>query len=357
MSFLFIGSTGDHAGHSLVSWAIARRLMENGLNVGFIKPFGTQPILIDGLWTDRDAYLFKEVLNIQEGLDQICPYLVPGEAWKQASQIEVEQRIKALTNDLSRGKDILLIMGSDHIFFEPMSRPVSDVSLITQLGADLVLVDRYRKLSRSIYSILSVSSLLENRVKGVILNRIPSGKLEEIRGQMITYLAQKGIALATAIPEDPLLSFCSLGEIKEILDGEFLAGEESELDKPVGGMTVGSSDLKGKLLLFKRVYNKVVLLGPSQNQGETQEPQDRRSIVGVLLTGGRDPAPQVLETARKAGIPLVLVRDDTFAALARLEQATPAVSPKDEAKVRHFTELMDRQGFLDRLIQSVLTRC
>jgi BioD-like phosphotransacetylase family protein len=64
MPFLFIGSTGDRAGHSLVAWAIGRRLLEKGMSVGFIKPFGTDPVHIHGQWTDQDAFLFKEALNL-----------------------------------------------------------------------------------------------------------------------------------------------------------------------------------------------------------------------------------------------------------------------------------------------------
>ena len=81
MSFLFTGTTGDHAGHSLITWAIARRLVEKGLSVGFMKPFGTHPVNMEGLWTDRDVFLFKEVLNLQEPFNRICPYLLSEETW------------------------------------------------------------------------------------------------------------------------------------------------------------------------------------------------------------------------------------------------------------------------------------
>jgi len=58
LSFLFIGTTGDHAGHRFFTWAIARRLVEKGLSVGFLKPFGTHPVKLDRFWMDQDAVLF-----------------------------------------------------------------------------------------------------------------------------------------------------------------------------------------------------------------------------------------------------------------------------------------------------------
>ena len=356
MSFLFIGSTGDRAGHTLLTWAIGRRLMEKGRKVGFFKPFGTNPFFMEGLWTDHDAFLFKDVLRLKEPLDQICPFLMSEDVWRQKGLEEMTEEVRSVAQRLAEEKDVLLIMGSKHIFSDDASCPVPDMSVISGLNADFILITRYRKISRSVYSILFAKSMLKDRVKGVILNRVPPENLEEIRSQMIPSLSQKGISVTTILPEDPALSFRSLREICEIIDGEVLWGEK-DLHQPVGRLTVGSADLKGDLLLFKRVYNKIILLKPFPVDEGIQEPFDQRSIAGILLTSGRDPAPIILEASKKAHIPLIVVKEDTFSALERLEQSPPLISPKDEAKVIHFTELMDRDGALDVLLRSVgLTR-
>lgn len=352
MPFLFIGTTGNHAGQSLLTWAMARRLVEKGLNVGFMKPFGTQPVRIKGSWTDWDVFLLTEVLNLQEPLERICPYLASEDTWRQKRPEEILTEFKVLAQELSMGKDILLIMGSQHIFFNETPRPVPDTSLITALETDIILVNRYLQGSTSRYSILSVCSLLKEKVKGVILNRVPPENLHEIRSQMIPSFARKGIPITTALPEVPVLSFRTLWDIREVLDGKLVSGEEN-LGKPVGGMTVGSADLKGELLLFKRVYNKIILLEPSSIGTGVEAPEADRSIAGILLTGGRHPAPQVLRAAKETNISLMLVKEDTFSALERLEQHPTRISPKDEAKVRHFTGLLDRDSALDRLLQSL----
>lgn len=352
MTLLFIGTTGDHAGHSLVTWAIARRLVEKGLSVGFLKPFGTHPVKLNGLWTDQDVVLFKEVLDIQEPLDRICPYLLSEETGVQEKSGDLLKEIKGLAKALSTGKDILLIMGSEHIFLDDVSHNVSDVLLITELETDFILIDRYRDTAKSIYSILSAGSLLRDRIKGVVLNRVPQTKLQEFRDRTIPSLAKKGIPITIALPEDPCLSFRTLGEVKNVLDGVILCGEES-IEEPVGGMTVGSSDLRGELLLFKRAYNKIVLLKPRPPEVEAGESRGLRSIAGILLTGGRNPASQLLAAAREVNVPLILVNGDTFAVLERLEQSPPTLSIQDEPKVRRFTELMDRDGALDTLLQTI----
>jgi len=347
MSFLFIGSTGDRAGHTLIAWAIARRLAEKGMSVGFIKPFGTDPVHMRGQWTDQDAFLFKEALNLSEPLERICPYLVSDETWRHKGNDEILEELKTLAGEVSEGKDVVLILGSKHIFFDDAACPIPDVTLIPELNAEFILVHRYRKASKAIYSILSVSSLLRERIRGIVLNRVPHEEIREIQTHLVPSLRAKGIPIFTALPEDPVLYFRSLREVGEVLEGKWLCGEE--LGKPVGAMTVGASDLAGGLLLFKRAYNKIILLEPTTNTAEATAP---RPVVGIVLTGGRSPAPQLLQAAKRANVPLLLVKQDTFPALERLEQSTSHLSPGDEVKVRHILELMDSEGALDKLLKS-----
>ncbi len=348
MPFLFIGSTGDRAGHSLIAWAVARRLLEKGKSVGFIKPFGTDPVHMHGQWTDQDAFLFKESLNLSEPLERICPYLVSDDTWRHKGNDEVLEELKTLAGEVSEGKDIVLILGSKHIFFDDAACPIPDVTLIPELRAEFLLVHRYRKVSKAIYSILSVSSLLRERIRGIVLNRVPPEELPEIQTRLVPSLRAKGIPIFAALPEDPVLSFRSLREVGEVLEGQWLWGED--LGTPVGELTVGATDLSEGLLLFKRAYNKIVLLGPTADHAESTSP---RPVVGIILTGGRSPAPPLLRAAKQADLPLLLVKQDTFAALERLEQTTSHLSPGDEVKVRHILELMDYGGALDKLLESL----
>ena len=350
MAYLFIGSTGDRAGHSLLTWALAQKLVEKGLKIGFVKPFGTDPLFVQGGWTDHDAYLFKEALHLAGPMERICPFLVSDETWRQKGNDELMNDFRSLAEELSEGKDILLVMGSKHIFFDDAACPIPDISFIPELRAHFVLAHRYRRISRSIYSILSVSSLLRERIKGIIVNRVPPKELTSIRTQLILSLLQKGIPMTAALPEDPVLSFRSLHEVRDVLSAELLSGE-ANLGKPIGGITAGSADLTGNLVLFKRAYNKIILLEPLA--GEGREPESPRPIAGILLTGGRNPAPQLLLAAEKANVPLLLIKHDTFAAMELLEQSTSRLSPLDEVKMRHFAHLLDQDGAFDRLFTSL----
>jgi BioD-like phosphotransacetylase family protein len=52
-------------------------------------------------------------------------------------------------------------------------------------------------------------------------------------------------------------------------------------------------------------------------------------------------------------LPLLLVKDDTFKAMERLEETPAFFSPKDKGKVRYFMRLMDQDDALEKLIPSL----
>lgn len=343
MSLIYISSTGDHAGQSLIAWTITRRLLEKGLNPGFFKPFGTGPVHINDVWTDPDAFLFKEVLNIQDPLEIICPFADPASAEKHQRPKEMLDKIKKSADHFLAGRDLLLILGSRHIFFDEALHYLPDISIISELNADLVLVHRYQKISTTLYSILSVHSLLRDKVKGIIINRVPPDKIEEVIRQTIPALNEKGIFNISFIPEDPALSFRRLGEICSILNGKVVSGEDY-MNNAVERMSVGTTNLSGDLLLFKRVYNKIVLLGSSNKSG----------IAGIIMTGNREPGEKIIHAVKKANIPLILIKEDSLEALERLEDVMPSLSAADENKAVHCAGIMDRTNSLNKLIDSIL---
>lgn len=343
MSIVYISSTGDHAGQSIVTWTIARRLQEKRFKPGFLKPFGTDQIKIDESWTDPDAYLFKKVLKIDEPLEMICPYAETEYAEKQENPKEILAKIKKSIELLRAEKDILLTLGSRHIFFDETLNTLPDISIMSEIDANLILVHRYQKLSTTLYSILSVHSLLREKIKWIIINRVPPDKIEEVKRQIIPSLKEKGVSNISFIPEDPVLTYRRVGEIISALSGKIIYGEAG-LGNPVERMSVGAANLRGDLLIFKRAYNKIVLLGPSNEYG----------VAGLVITGNRDPGEQLLEAAKKANVPLIAIKDDSLDALERLEGSMPSLSPEDENKAVHFTGMMDQDGSLDRLVDSLV---
>lgn len=346
MPFLFVGSTGDKAGHSIITWAVASALLDRGLRVGFLKPFGTSPVQHGGVWSDADALLFKKVLALEAPMERICPYPLPPDVQAVFASDTLHSEIAALADSLALETDILLVMGSTHMFLDDASHPAPDISLVNRLEADLLVVHRYRKLSTTRYSLFSIGSLLKDRLKGIIINRIPAADFDKDRAELARSFARSAVPITALLQEDPRLACQTLSGAARGLEAEVLSGKGS-LDTMVCGMTVGSAALPASLALFRRVYHKLILLKP--NAGG--EPAG--SVAGIVITGGGKPLPAVLEAARKAGVPLMAAQHDTFTCIERLEQQAGTLSYHDEYKVRHIVETMEKGGGVERLLSSL----
>lgn len=339
MSFIFVSSTGDHAGQSLLSWALCQRLTGNGKNIGYFKPFCIRPILVNDIWTDSDAVLFKEVLNISDPLETICPNVFHENITEMEGPAGTIEEIISTADQLSRNRDALIISGSKHAFFNDLPYAIPDASIISKLDANFVLIHRFKKTSTTLYSLLSITSLLKANLKGIVINRVPGEYLDETRKSIIPVLKKNGVLNIAILTEDPLLSCRNLREIRDLLKGRILYGEEY-LDRLVDRMTVGTGNLHNELKILKRVYNKIILIGPSGD------------IAGILLTSNRMPPDQVIEAAKISTTPLIMVKDDSFSALEHMEKTVPELSSGDTDKASHFINMLDRDNFLNKLIES-----
>ena len=353
---LFIGSTGDQAGHTLFTWAIVNRLLEKGLHPGFFKPFGTS-LEAGGFGADHDAMLFREALKLDAPLESICPYHIDNPIWRSKEPSQILEECRDLSRELSREKDVLIVMGSKHIFFDDAFLPVPDIHLATALGADFILVNRFRNTSASVYSVLFAFSLLKHLMKGVVVNRVPPDEMDNVRERLLQTLANKGIEIAPAIAEDPLLSLWSLREIADELCAEVLWGEQY-LDRKVWRMTIGPYPLRGRAHLFKMVYNKIVFIASPSSRGEGDSNAfSSESIAGILLTGGVRPSFLLIEVAKGEKLPLLLTKEDAVLAMQRLERSSANLTSANKSKADHFCELLDREEkSLDRFLRCVTER-
>jgi BioD-like phosphotransacetylase family protein len=352
MVTLWVGSTGDRSGQSLITWAVAQRLQERGLRVGFLKPLGPMRESPGCERPDPDADLFCRVLGLGDPAEWLAPPL-SAEEGGGTTENGAASVLSPLLRDISREKDVLLVMGSREIFLDDGARPDSDISLVQQLDAHFLLVSRYRDASHSLYSILSICSLLRERVKAVFLNRVPPDVVDELRRRLEPVLSRKELPRTTLLEEDPLLSCRTLREAAEVTSAEILSALH-KMDQPFEAVTLGSGDLSGELGVFRRVYNKIVLLQPPspQTRGDSG-PGNVRRIAGLLLTAGRQPPQVLLDVAQRADVPLLLVKTDTFATLDILERNPPSLTAGDGAKLQRVTEMLDREGALDDLVRAL----
>jgi len=347
MRAIFIGSTGGEPGQTLTTWALATKLKEKGVKVGFFKPYGLLPDLgpsVEGL-CDSDVLLIKEALGLTEPPEALCPVMLSENLLPEVSGSQEERLTAKIQNafkEVSRGKEVVLIMGAKEIFFGGGLSGLSDSLLVKLFDARVLLVDRYQRDNMTIYSLLSLNSFLDGRVKTAILNHVPPEKMEHVQTKVIPFLKEKGFKSVVAVPAHSILAALTVGAIAELIGGEILCCPEQG-GNLVKDFTIGAKPLEGPLAIFKQVYNKIILLS-----------LEEKKVGGIILTGGKTPGDLVRRVAQDRSLPLILSRLDTFQVMERLEKAKPALTLKDEFKVHRFLELLAQESGADQWVEALL---
>jgi BioD-like N-terminal domain of phosphotransacetylase len=349
MKKIFISSTGVRSGQSLAAWCVGEMLRSQGLRVGFFKPFVTHPVSHNDQIIDKDALLMKEYFNLPEELSILCPVVpeeVPGD---EVSREEQLMQIEECYEKVQKEKDALIIMGSKKIFYEPDSPYLPDGVLVNRFNAPVLLVDRFQNENMSMYSVLAIDSFLKDKVKFVFVNQIPLESVDTAYNKLVPFFQKRGAPMIFLVPQDRILTSLSVRNIVDIIQGEVLTGE-NRLENLVESTSISSSHLKGSLHLFRRIYNKIILLGLEADTLNT--PLISSKVTGILLTGGRRPAPIIVNTCGDLGIPLAVTPFDTFVTMEKIQKQQTHITYKDVYKLKRFVQLLGG----DEAIQKIVTQ-
>ena len=350
MKKIFISSTDVGSGQSLAAWCVGEILHSQGLRIGFFKPFVTRPLVKNGQLIDKDALLMKEYFNLSEELNALCP-VVPGEApGDEVTREEQLATIEECYTKVTHEKDVLIIMGSNKIFYEMDSPYLPDGILVNRFDAPVLLVDKFQSESMSMYSVLAIDSFLKNKVKIVFINQIPPERIDASNNKLSPFVKKKGSPVIFFIPQDRILGALTVWNVIDMIHGEVLVGENS-LENLVESTSISASHLKGSLHLFRRTYNKIILLGLKGNN--LNAPLMSSAVTGIVLTGGKKPAPIMVNTCGDLGIPLVLSPFDTFVTMEKIQNQQPHITCHDVYKLRRFLQLLGGEEAIQRISKQI----
>ena len=332
---IYIGSTGPGSGRSLLGWLLAESLLAKGIRTGFVH-FVAGPEGEAGLPAEApDSVLFARLLG-EENTRVLGPPQEDGVPSGRAPGFALDEICRQLHGWAERW-ECLLLMGTQRAFSDRPLFPVSEMDLARRLEADVFLLDRYEAEATSIYSLLSIQSLLRGLTRCVIINRIPEREYDRERARMLPLVGREEGPAVAFVPELSVLSSLPVGEIARRLPAEIVAGE-GHVERRIRACSLGTGLLQGPLRLFRHAYGRVVLSGPEAPGVSSAEASGEETVAGVLLTGPRLPNPQLIQAANEANVPLLASPGDAFTTLEKLNNILGAVRWEDRPKQEVFSQ-------------------
>jgi BioD-like phosphotransacetylase family protein len=340
MATLYITSTETFSGKSALCVGLARRLQRDGFSVGYMKPISTGDRLAAGM-VDEDAEFFKRTFNLPDALEDMVPVGITSRTVEAIlgaeDRTDYAARLKAAFGRIASGRDVVVLEGGSNLREGSLiDLPTPHVAqllearalAVVKYGGDLQLLD----------DALTARNRLADLFSGVVLNAIPRQRMPFVQEIAKPALEARGIPVLAVLPQERLLLSVSVRELVEFLSGQVLCCPD-RADELVEHLMVGAMGVESALGYFRRKPNKAVITGG--DRPDIQLAALETSTKCVILTGNLRPSPIILGRAEEVGVPMILVRQDTLAAVEVIERFFGKTRFHLDKKIQRFEEMLD----------------
>ena len=354
MKALYVTSLHAFSGKTALCLGLGRRFQADGYEVGYLKPLSTQPFQAGGRLTDEDADFVWRTLGLSEDPCDLVGVVLTRKLLLHALAGEAPPdllaRVKTAFGRISAGKDIVLLEGGASLregFSVGLGTPVVAESLNTSALAVTYFYDRMSLLDDCLVARLR----LGERLLGVVVNKVPDEEMDFVVNVARPYLESRDIPLLGALPRREQLQAISVGELADVLKGEFLALSE-ERDVLIEHLVVGAMSAEQALPRIRRIPGtKAVITGG--DRADIQLVALETATQCLVLTGHLRPVPEVLRRAEELGVSVLLVRGNTMETVEAIERVFGKTRLGQAAKLEQFEALLADHFDFERLCKGM----
>ena len=381
MRHLYLAATGQNRGKTTASIGLIDGFLRRGLRTGFMKPVGQRTVLADGVPADEDAILVRATFGLPEPFTVMSPVHIPRGFTKAYIAGEVVEDLGATITAAHRefaDHDVLLVEGTGHAGVGAVVG-LSNATVASMLRAPAVIVSE-GGVGRPIDEIVLNAALFAAHgvpVAGALVNKVRIDEQPEIARTLERGLALHGIPLLGILPYRPILSNPTLGMVLEGVHGRVIH-PGPDLDRVIGGVAIGAMEPNHMLL---RVGPGTLVIIPGDREdailtlaaahasgrpraaalkhlealvdgtpGAIDAGPDGR-VLGIVLTGGYEPRPEVLAAVRQTGMFAAIVEEDTYTVASEVHDLLVKTHAADTGKIELIKELVWEHLLIDRFLE------
>jgi len=341
MVSLYVGSTCEYSGKTLVCIGLGKRFQSDGISVAYFKPLGRLPVRVGKVLTDQDGVAMEEILGLRDPLDLVCPVVLTQDLTIQAYTRKIkniEKKVIEAYSKISKGRDLVLIGGGGNLD-DGSFLGIPGKKLIKKMKAKAMLVDKC-ETDILVDPILAAREVLGDSFIGVVLNCVPLERIDYFKRRIVPFLKREGIEVLAMIPQDTILNAISIGELCDNLGAEILCCDE-KMDELVEHFMIGAMNVEGALRYFRKVRNKAVITGG--DRPDIQLAALETSTRCIVLTGNLVPNDIIVSRAEEREVPMIVVKEDTLTTVEKIESLLRRLRVSGRRKVARAVELVNRE--------------
>lgn len=331
---LYVISPRDYSGKTAFCVGLALTFREEGYRVGYMKPIGLGTSVSGERYIDEDAILMKDVLGLEDEIDDITPYTAGDRVLEDIAKGRLQNigfKVAEAYHRLSEGKDIVIVEAPRNIGFNYLTG-LTYRFIAEKLGCKAVVISLFESDVDIGYIIQMYEHMkLEGlQVVGAVLNYVRRHVIERAKGVASSILRSYGVNVLGVIPRKTELVAPTVAEVYERIGGEILVCED-KLGNIVEEIMVGAMTLESALPFFRRAVGKAVITGGDRADIALAALETDTSV--LILTGNLYPDVRVLAKAEERGVPVILVPYDTYTTIELVGELIGRIKPGDKRRV------------------------
>jgi phosphate acetyltransferase len=336
---LYIATMEPRCGKSVVALGIMELLSRRSHKIGFFRP------IIPDDQPDNNIQLIRSRYHLKLPYEDMYAY-THDDAQRMVAAGQYDSFLKTIHSkykSLENRCDFVLCEGTDYTGVSSAFEFDFNADVANNLGCPILAVinGRARSPAEVIEAIrfaresfesqgCTILAMLANRVEPQNVGRIGNLLKGEKSTEMPVYI----------LPEVPLLSRPTVGEIATSLNSRILQGEPDGLKREVLDIKIAAMNLprfldyvtEGTLIITPGDRSDVILGSLAATVSETYP-----SISGLLLTGGLSLDPQVRRLIegfkRTSPVPIFSVDTDTYSTALNAGAVKAALTPENDRKI------------------------
>jgi phosphate acetyltransferase len=309
---------------------------------------------------DRQDYVLELLLD-HEGVDM--PYdLAVGVTYDRvhsdadAAMSTIVDRYHAAV----QGRDAMIIVGSDYTGVGAPTEFAYNARVAANLAPVLLVVHGRGRSPAEVRTVADLAATeiaaRYGRLLAIVANRVDPHQLDAVR-EVLT-----GPIPAFVIPQEPILTAPTVGDLLEACGGELHSGDRELLSREALDALVGAMTLPNAL---DRLVEGGVVITPSDRVDlllgvlMAHSSQTFPTLAGVFLNGGFDIPPQVERLVAGLGprLPIITTKGDTYTTATKLGSTRGRLSKESPRKVETALALFEKHvGGIELLTRLDVTR-
>lgn len=355
---IFVAATGQNSGKTTTSLSLMYMARKKYARVGFIKPLGPKPTLLNGQLADKDAALMAEVFGLESDLALMSPVVLqPGDTQKildgELSATALQQRMLDAIAELDRKNDFLIIEGAGHTGVGSVIG-ISNARVARLAGAAVLMVTGggIGNVVDAAYMNLALFQKERVEVRALLANKIMPDKRDKTLRYLELAFRDEPFQIIGGFNYQPILANPTLRRISSTLELE-LCGNIDDAGRIIHHLQIGAASTQRVTELLQE--SSLVIVTSSRDEllvtlaNLYQIPEYRPKLAGLVIPGVAKVSDITQKILDRSGIPYMRTNRTTADVFNSINEDVSKLSAQDTEKIELVMQLADKRFDFDRI--------